>query len=227
MGRTRKGKRRITDIGVQRPGERDRACGQIYRDRGMADTTSTDVSVPANSGKRPVGSVPGNDKPPKRVRFARQVGIRGVDGLKQQLERWSKECVVCYFVGGDEAGRSQTYTVWECRQEVAEEVRARSREMAARMRTVAAQGGCAGRGVPQTICRRWQQGARWEESVGQCQYEGVLISTMIVMVTLGRADGRERVGGWLRQDGVGPWGAGEEVSRWFDTKIWSEREVSG
>jgi hypothetical protein len=147
VGRTRNGKRRITDSGVQRPGERDRACSQTYRDRGMADTTTTDVSVPANSGKRRVGSVPGNDKPSKRVRFAGQVEIGGVDGLKQQLERWSKECVVCYFVGGDEAGRSQTHTVWECRQEVAEEVRARSREMAARMRTVAARGGCAGRGV--------------------------------------------------------------------------------
>jgi hypothetical protein len=50
--------------------------------------------------------------------------------------------------------------------------------------------------------------------VGQCQYKGVLISTMMAMPTLGRADGRERVGE-------------DEVSRWFDTKIWSEGEVSG
>jgi hypothetical protein len=193
----------------------------------MANTMTTGVRVTANSSKRRVSSVLGDDKPTKRVRFAGQVEIGGLDGLKQQLERWSKECVVCYFVGGDEAGPSRKHTIWECRQEVAEEIRADSREMEARMRTVAARGGCTGCGVPPTICRRWQWGARWEESVGQCQYEGVLISAMMAMAALGEADGVRQIETRLRWGGGGQWAAEEEVSRWFGTKIWWEGIEAG
>ena len=67
------------------------------------------MRVPANSSKRRASSVPGDDKMPKRVRFAGQVEIGGLDGLKQQLERWSKECVVCYFISGEEAGWSRSH----------------------------------------------------------------------------------------------------------------------
>ena len=211
-GRRRR-RRRVTGRGV----EGMAAVG------GEKVTSKATGPVTANSGKRRASVEAGEDGQRKRVRFAGQVEIGGLDGLQQQLERWSKGCVVCYLIGGDEAaGNGRKHTIWECQQEVAEGVRADSREMEGRMRAVAAQGGCTGCRAPRTICERWQWGAQWEESTGGCQYEGVLISTMMAMAGLGRADGRRRVGEWLRRDGVEPGGPEEEVSRWFGRQIWWE-----
>jgi hypothetical protein len=42
----------------------------------------------------------GENKVVKRVRFAGRVEVGGLEGLKQQLERWSRQCVVCFLVGG-------------------------------------------------------------------------------------------------------------------------------
>lgn len=189
-------------------------------------TTTTDMRVAANSSRRRASSVAGEDGWSKRVRFAGQVEMGGLEGLKQQLERWSKECVVCYLVGGEAGGRG--HTVWECRQAVADEVRADSREMEARMGgVVAAEGGCAGCQAPATVCERWQWGARREESTGRCQYAGVMISTMMAMATLGEAAGVRQVGVWLRRAGVDPRGPEEKVSRWFSKAIWWEGVETG
>lgn len=217
-----------TGIGGEgRPGRPRRDPGRGVE--GMASVEGEKVNgtatgpVTANGGKRRASiAEAGKERQPKRVRFAGQVEIGGLDGLQRQLERWSKGCVVCYLVGGDEAGGGRTHTIWECPQEVAEGVRADSREMEGRMRAVAGQGGCTGCPAPRTMCERWQWGRQLEESTGRCQYEGVLSSTMMAMALLGRAEGRGRVGEWLRQDGVDPRGRDEEVSGWFGRAIWWE-----
>jgi hypothetical protein len=218
----RERKRRMTDIGVHTRGELD-VRGR--RSTSVQETTMGGEEAMANSGKRRASAVAGHAE--KRVRFAGQVEIGGLDGLRQQLERWSKECVVCYLVGRDEGDSGRRHTIWECGQAVADEIRADSREMEGRMRAVAAGGGCTGCRAPRTMCERWQWGARWEESAGRCQYEGVLVSTMMAMATLGQADGRRQVGRWLRRDGVDPRGSEEEVSRWFGKQIWWEGVEAG
>ena len=224
--RRERNRRRATDTGVQRHAECDEGCGSKRGDRGTADTmtTTTEVRVTANSSKRRATSVAGEDRRSKRVRFAAEVEIGGLEGLEQQLKRWAKECVVCYLVGGDE---NRSHTIWECRQVVAEEARADSREMEARMRAVGARGGCPKCRVPQTMCAWWQWGGRWKDSVGECQYRGVLISTMMAMARLGRAEGRVKIGALLRLDKVDPRGPDEEVSRWFGRQIWWEGVDAG
>ena len=49
---------------------------------------------------------------------------------------------------------------------------------------------------------------------------------MMVMAGIGAATGRRRIGGWLRNDGVDPRGAEEEVWRWFSRRVrWEGVEV--
>jgi hypothetical protein len=163
----------------------------------------------------------------KRVRFAGHVEVGGLEGLKQQLDRWSRQCVVCFLAGGRAAEQQTQHTVWECRQEVAEGIRVDSRYMGDGMRAGPVGGCCRGCSVPRMLCERWQWGGRWEESTGRCQYEGVLISTMMAMAELGRAEGRRRVGEWLRRDGVDPRGPEDEVYRWFRRQIWWEGVETG
>jgi hypothetical protein len=187
-------------------------------------------AVMANSSKRRARSGTGEGEggtQRKRVRFAGQVEVGGLDGLKQQLERWSRQCVVCVLAGGRAAEQQVQHTVWECGQEVAEGIRIDSRHMEEGLRAVRAGGGCAGCGVPRVLCERWQWGGRWEESTGRCQYTGVMVSTMIAMATLGRASGRRQVGAWLRQDGLDPQGDEEAVFRWFSKKVWWEGVAAG
>jgi hypothetical protein len=155
----------------------------------------------------------------KRVRFAGQVEVGGLDGLKQQLDRWSRQCVVCFLTGGRAAEQQMPHTVWECQQEVAEGIRMDSRYMEDGLRAVQADGGCAECGVPRVLCERWQWGGRREESTGRCQYAGVMVSTMIAVAALGRVEGRGRVGAWLRRDGLDPRGDEREVFRWFGKKV--------
>jgi hypothetical protein len=226
----RKRKRSAADVG-----EGEGRCERRQREPSTKDpltatpptTMTTDVRVTANSSRRRASSVAGKDGWSKQVRFAGQVEIGGLEGLKQQLERWSKECVVCYLVGGDVASQDGPHTIWECRQSVAGEVRADSREMEARMGAVAAEGGCAGCQAPATICERWQWGIQREESTGRCQYAGVIISTMMAMAVLGQAAGVRQVGIWLRRAGVDPRGPEEKVSRWFGKPIWWEGVEAG
>lgn len=163
----------------------------------------------------------------KRVRFAGQVEVGGLDGLRQQLDRWSQRCMVCFLVGGAAAEQQAQHTVWECLQAAAEGVRTDSRHMEEGLRAVRAGGGCAGCGVPRVLCERWQWGGRWEESTGQCQYAGVMVPTMMAMAALGRAEGRGQVGAWLRQDGLDPRGDEGEVFRWFGKKVWWEGVEAG
>ena len=147
--------------------------------------------------------------------------------MKQQLERWSRQCVVCFLVGGA-AGRARAeHTVWECQQEAAEGIRMDSRHMEEGLRAVQAGGGCTGCGVPRVLCERWQWGGRWEESTGRCQYTGVMVSTMMAMAVLGQAAGVRQVGIWLRRAGVDPRGPEEKVSRWFGKPIWWEGVEAG
>jgi hypothetical protein len=163
----------------------------------------------------------------KRVRFAGHVEVGGLEGLKQQLDRWSRQCVVCFLAGGRAAEAQTQHTVWECQQEAAEGIRMDSRHMAEGLRAVRAGGGCAGCGVPRVLCERWQWGGRWEESTGRCQYAGVMVSMMMAMATLGRASGRGQVGAWLRQDGLDPQGDEGVVFRWFGKPVWWEGVEAG
>jgi hypothetical protein len=202
-------------------GSEDIEVGRVTSDNSNAEGTGEAV---IRRRKRTDDSTVAG-RPVKQVRFARQVEVGGLDGLEQQLERWSKECVVCYLVGGDEAGRG--HTVWACRQAVAEGVRIDSRHMEEGLQAVRAGGGCAGCGVPRVLCERWQWGGRWEESTGRCQYAGVMVSTMVAMATLGRASGRGQVGAWLRRDGLDPRGDEGEVCRWFGKKVWWEGVEAG
>lgn len=102
------------------------------------------------SRKRENGKVEGGRV--KRVRFAEHVEVGGLDRLKEQLERWSNECVRCYLVGGGKAGGG--HTIWECRQAAAEGVRMDSRHMEDGMRRGRAGGSCPGCSVPQVLCER-------------------------------------------------------------------------
>jgi Orsellinic acid/F9775 biosynthesis cluster protein D len=194
-------------------GSEDIEVGRVTSDNGNPEGTGEAV---IRRRKRTDDSAVAG-RPAKQVRFARQVEVGGLDGLEQQLERWSKECVVCYLVGGDEAGSG--HTVWACRQAVAEGVRMDSRDMEDGMRRGPVGGSCPGCSVPRALCERWQWGARWEDSTGQCQYEGVLISTMVAMAALGRGEGRRRVGKWLRGDGVDPQGREDKVYQWFGERV--------
>ena len=168
-----------------------------------------------------------------RGRAGEAGSIRGAGGNRRV--GWVEAAVgavvagVCgvLFRAGEGGGPGQAHPIWECRQEAAEGVRADSQEMEERMRGVAARGGCPGCRAPGTMCERWQRGARWEESAGRCQYEGVLVSTMMAMATLGVAEGRRQVGRWLRRDGVDPRGSEEEVSRWFGKQVWWEGVEAG
>ena len=232
-GQGRKRKRSAAD------GEGEGRCERRQREPSTEEpttatpppTTRTDIRVTANHSRQWASSVAGEEGGPKRVRFAGQVEIDGLEGLKQQLERWSKECVVCYLVGGDAGRQDGPHTIWECWQEVAGEVRADSRDMEARMgAVVAAEGGCPGCPgcqAPATMCKRWQWGGRREESTGRCQYAGVIISTTMAMARLGKAAGVPQVGKWLRRAGVDPRGPEEKVSRWFGKAIWWEGVEAG
>jgi hypothetical protein len=229
--RERKRKRGAADVG-EGEGRRERSQREPSIEEpttATPPTTTTDRRVRANSGQRRASTARDDGRPARQVQFAAgQVEIDGLEGLKQQLERWSHECVVCYLVGRAESSQGRPHTIWECRQEVAEEVRADSREMEARIgAVVAAEAGCAGCQVPATMCERWQWGVRREESTGRCQYAGVMISTMMAMAVLGQAAGVRQVGIWLRRAGVDPRGPEEKVSRWFGKAIWWEGVEAG
>ena len=217
-------RQRITDI----RGDQEGGGGSV----GIESEKATG-EVMVDSGKQQGSAVAAEGSRPRRVRFEEQVwGLEGLEALKQQLDRWSKECVVCQLVMEDQAGTGRMHTIWECRQEVAEGIRVESKHMDCRMKevqaavTAADQGGCGQCSVPQAMCARWQwderQGQWVEDRTSRCQYERVLIPAMMAIAELGRVEGKRRVGAWLRGDGVDPRGEELEVCRWFGKSVWWE-----
>jgi hypothetical protein len=174
--------------------------------------------VMANSAKRTVsveaGKIEGGIQ--KQVRFAEHVEVGGVGGLKQQLDRWSKECPVCYFTWPDRPSTDRLHQVWGCPQEAAKRVRMYSQLMDRGVQGVQVQvekGCCRGCGLPAAICAKWQWNKgqeKWEEDKEtRCQYEGVLMPAMVAMIELGKEEGAKRV------QGLG-WASGE----WVSKRIW-------
>lgn len=207
-------RRRVTGVGVEAMAQEEEGRGPVRRESALMDGGAAGGPVEGD------GAAGGG----KRVRFAGQVEIGGVEGLRGQLERWVRGCIVCYLVDG---GGGHGHTMWECEHPAAEGIRMDSRHMADGMRAGGDGGSCRGCSVPRALCGRWQWGSRWEESVGGCQYAGVLISTMMAMAGLGAAEGRRQVGEWLRRDGVDPRGREEAVFAWFRRGIWWEGIEAG
>jgi orsellinic acid/F9775 biosynthesis protein OrsD len=184
-------------------------------------------AIMANSAKRraSTGGEAGEGGRQKRVQFAEHVEIGGLAGLRQQLDRWSRECIVCYFTAPGQAGSSRLHTVWGCRQEVAGRVRRHCQNMDKWMRKEQAQvngGGCTECFVPRAVCEGWQWDGRhgqWvEDSRRGCQYAGVLIPMIMAMMELGMVDGVMEVERWLRWKKVDPANK-EMVCRWFSKSI--------
>jgi hypothetical protein len=219
-------RRRVAEVGVEPKADQEEGEERAAMESGCTEGATTATGCKRQASPR-MGGEDCEHGSGKRVRFAGQVEIGGLEGLQQQLKRWSKECVVCFLAGGRAAEPQTQHTVWECRQEVAEGIRMDSRYMGDGMRAGPVGGCCRGCSVPRMLCERWQWGARWEESTGRCQYEGVLISTMMAMAELGRAEGRRQVGEWLRRDGVDPRGPEAEVYGWFRQQIWWEGIETG
>jgi hypothetical protein len=218
--RGRRQRQRMTGIRVQEGGggsaviESEKATREVIVDR----------------GKRGQSAAAADSSRPRRVRFDEQVwGLEGSEALKQQLDRWLKECIVCQLVTEEQAGPGRIHTIWECQQEAAEWIRVESKHMDCRMREVqtvvaaADQGWCGQCRVPQAMCGRWQwdqrQGQWVEDRTSRCQYKRVLIPAMMAIAELGKAEGRRRVGAWLRGDGVDPRGEELEVCRWFSKSV--------
>lgn len=227
-GRAGRRRRRVTEVGVQAA---DEVAGQeVERDRRKPiDDIKGGAVVTVKGAKRRVSTSAEADEggQQKRVRFVEHVEIGGLAGLKQQLDRWSKECVVCYFVAEDKGLSGSKHTVWECQQEVAEEIRAHSRHMDRRIEKeqgVAERGCCRMCWVPRAVCERWdwdRQQRRWAESGGQCQYDRVLIPAMMAMMKLGATEVVTRLAWQLQGDRVDAENRAE-VYRWYSKRIWWE-----
>lgn len=169
----------------------------------------------------------------KRIRIAEYAGTGGMGVLTRQLDRWSRECIVCRLASEGGPITGQTHPIQQCRQDVAIGVGIDSKIMDRRMKR--AQGkedrvGCGQCSAPREICERWQWDETregWVEDDGQkCQYKGVLIPGMIAMMQLGKEEGKRKVREWLHDDEVNRKEA-DEVFQWFSKRVrgWDGVEV--
>lgn len=237
---SRAGKRRVTGVGA--PAEADGECIESRGSRRMTidDTAGKEVTM-ANSAKRRA-SISEEGGGGKRVRFAEHVGmvrfakhveIGELAGFRQQLDRWSTECMVCYFMGEEQEYSSRPHTIWACQQATARGIRRHSQNMDKWMKREAGQvvgGSCLECFVPRAVCEGW----KWDhihkgwvpDPESGCQYAGVLIPAIMVMTELGAVDGVMEVENWLRDNGVDP-ERKVEVCRWLNRVTWWEGVEAG
>jgi hypothetical protein len=144
--REQRRRQRITDI-------RDQERGGS---RAVIESKKAIGEAIVDSGKRRGSAVAAQGSRPRRVRFEERVwGLEGLEALKQQLDRWSKECVVYQLVTEEQAGTGRTHTIWECQREAAERIRVESKHMDCRMKEVQAVVAAADRGgADSVVCHR-------------------------------------------------------------------------
>lgn len=208
--------RRVASIGVYAPVRGDDLGGESRGDEGGG--------VTANGTRQRVGigACKSQGDSVRRVRFAEQVEIVGLGGLKRQLDRWSNGCPVCYFVRPGRASTDRLHTISKCQQSVARRIQIYSQLIDSgirRLQTRIDMGYCRLCGVPAEICQKWQWNERqeeWEEDKERrCQYEGVLISAIVAMMELGSSKGMEKGKGldWESREWLGKrvWWAGVEA----------------
>jgi len=103
--------------------------------------------------------------------------------LRKWLEEWRGGCVVCHFLPTVSPNSHRTE---DCKGALGAHIRSLASRFQARMSQLAAQQTlcCPWCLVPRIICDRWVRGAanRWTESGKECQYHGVIIPAMLVMV---------------------------------------------
>ena len=113
----------------------------------------------------------------RHLQQARQLG-QDMEELVRQLQKWKSQCAACLAVGqlGDDHLSNNCYRPEGARiKQACQKLRAHIH--------FAGASGCFWCGVPRSLCDRWElpeQGGKWQQSgIRQCQYQDVMIATLV------------------------------------------------
>jgi superfamily II DNA helicase RecQ len=147
--------------------------------------------------------------------------------LEQQLEEWSGQCPLCFIKGHD-----SRHSIEDCIQNGSHEVRKGWKEMKRLMkekRWFASFSCCFDCHVPQAICQKWVQKkeqGRWEQSGMSCQFDSIVMPTVIAAMLEGEDWMIEMIQSWVEESGV-EFGDQEQMYKWYGQKVeWGGIEAS-
>jgi superfamily II DNA helicase RecQ/uncharacterized C2H2 Zn-finger protein len=144
-----------------------------------------------------------------------------VSKFRQQLEQWVDRCPLCHLQGRKE----QQHRLEDCQHPeihiVLEAVTTMTTEMQTKRR-FARFSCCHTCGVPQVMCQRWrqqeEQGWFEEDPTGRCQYPGVIIPVVAVILQAWHSNDTDIIYAWMKKDMVDITVV-EERFKWFGQKV--------
>jgi hypothetical protein len=163
----------------------------------------------------------------QRVQRQNQQEGQEVWELEQQLEEWSGKCPLCFIKGHD-----SRHSIEDCAQNGSHEIRKGWKEMKRLMkekRWFASFSCCFDCHVPQAICQKWVQKKeqeRWEQSGMSCQFNSIIMPTVIAAMLEGEDWMIEMIQSWVEESEV-ELGNQEQMYRWYGQKVeWGGIEAS-